>query len=115
MAQTDAQIRVLIGEELGLISGNEVMSADDNDKITRRMAGVRAWLIEEGLCYWASGATPDAAALPYAKVIASQCADVYGRGSGSQFPYTGGDTGFLALEKHCSVRSKKERVQSEYF
>lgn len=115
MTITDAQVRVLVAEELGLLSGNEVLSADDNDKINRRMASARAWLIEEGLCYWLADANPDAASLAFAKIIASQCADVYGRGAGSPFPYTGGGEGLSLLERHCSVRSKIERVTSEYF
>ena len=115
MSTTNLQVYALVGEELGLISGNETLDADTSDKISRRAAKVRAWLIEEGLCYWIDDSIPDAAALPYAQVVAGQCAEVFARGPGSERPYLGGDVGFRLLERHCSNRSAKEPVKSVYF
>jgi hypothetical protein len=115
MSLTNTQLHTLVAEELGLISGNESLSADDADKIGRRRVAVRAWLVEEGLCYWPSGTIPDAASLPYAQIIAGQCAEMYGRGPNSSAPYLLGDVGFRALERHVSQRSAKEPTAAEYF
>jgi hypothetical protein len=115
MTTTNTQIYTLVAEELGLISGNEALSADDQDKISRRASRIRAWLIEEGLCYWLDDVIPDAAALAYAQIVAGQCAELYGRGQNSQTPYLFGDAGFRALERHVAVRSQKEPIQAEYF
>ena len=115
MSATNTQIYTLVGEELGLISGNEALSADDTDKISRRAVKTRALLVEESLCYWLDDAIPDAAALPYAKIVAGQCAEAFARGPNSDFPYTGGSEGYALLERHVSQRSTKEPVQSEYF
>lgn len=115
MTVTNNDLYTLVAEELGLIGGNETLSADDSDKISRRAAKVRAWLIEEGLCYWVDDTIPDAAALPYAQVVAGQCAEIYERGPGSDAPYLSGEVGFRLLERHVSQRSAKEPVKSNYF
>ena len=115
MTITNSQLYTLVAEELGLVSGNESLSADDSDKIERRAQKVRAWLIEEGLVYFLDDAIPDAAALPYAQIIAGQCAEMYGRGPNSSAPYLLGDIGFRALERHVSQRSAKEPVKSQYY
>lgn len=115
MTITNAQLYTLVAEELALISGNETLSADDQDKVARRAVKVRAWLIEEAMAYWVDNAIPDAAALPYAQVVAGQCAEIYGRGANSPNPYLAGEAGFRALERHVSQRSAKEPVKSNYF
>ena len=114
MSKTNNEIYTLVAEELSLI-GVESLDADTSDKISRRAAMVRAWLIEESLCYWLDDSVPDAAALPYAQIIAGQCAEMFGRGPNSSSPYLLGDIGFRALERHVSKRSDREAVQSEYF
>jgi hypothetical protein len=81
----------------------------------RRADKVRAWLIEEGLRYWLDGVIPDAAALPFAQILAGQCAEMYGRGPQSDTPYVLADAGLRLLERHVSQRSSKEPVMSEYF
>jgi hypothetical protein len=48
-------------------------------------------------------------------VIAGQCAEIYGRGPGSEIPYALGDTGYRLLERHVSQRSSKEPVVTDYF
>src|SRR3990167_7737399 len=115
MTVTDATVRSLAAKELGLISGNETLSADDSAKLDEYFDGVRAWLIEEGLCYWATDAVPEAAKIPVAQVVAGQAAEHFGRGAGAEAPYTLGAAGFAALERHCSKRSAREPVPSEYF
>jgi len=115
MTITNTDLYQLVGEELGLIGPGQALSADDRDRIQRRADKVRAWLIEEGLVYWIDSAIPDAAALPYAQVIAGQCAEIYGRGPGSEIPYALGDTGYRLLERHVSQRSSKEPVVTDYF
>lgn len=115
MAVNDTTLRLLVAKELGIVSGNETLSAGDDAKIDEYMDGVRAWLIEEGLCYWASDANPEAAKIPFAQIIAQQAAEHFGRGAGAEAPYTLGEQGFLALERHCAKRSAKEPVESEYF
>ena len=115
MSLTNVQVHTLVAEELGLISGNESLSADDADKISRRRVSVRAWLVEEGLCYWLDGVIPDAASLPYAQILAGQCAEMYGRGPNSSAPYLLGEAGFIALQRHVSQRSAKEPTKADYF
>lgn len=115
MSITAAQLYTLVGEELGIISGTMALSADDADKISRRHTSVRAWLLEESLVYWPSNTIPDAASLPFAQIIADQCAELFGRGPRAEDPYTKGAEGFAALERHTSKRSSKEPVKAEYF
>lgn len=115
MTITNTDLYQLVGEELGLIGPGQALSADDRDRIERRAEKVRAWLIEEGLVYWLDNAIPDAAALPYAQVVAGQCAEIYGRGPGSDVPYALADAGFRLLERHISQRSSKEPVVTDYF
>jgi hypothetical protein len=115
MSVTNVDLYQLVGEELGLIGGGQSLAADDQDRIARRAAKVRAWLIEESLCYWLDDAIPDAAALPYAKIVAGQCAEMYGRGPSSEIPYALGEEGYRLLERHVSQRSAREPVTSEYF
>lgn len=115
MTTTLTQLYTLVGEELGIVQGNEALSPDDTDKISRRASRVRAWLIEEGLCYWADNAIPDAASLPFAMILAAQCAEQFGRGAGAENPYPGGQSGYQLLREHVSKRSAKEPVRAEYF
>jgi len=115
MTVSNVELYQLVGEELGIIGAGESLSADVSDMISRRAAKVRAWLIEEGIVYFIDDAIPDAAALPYAQVIAGQCAEAFGRGPNSDSPYLLGETGYRLLERHVSQRSSKEPTQSEYF
>jgi len=115
MTITNTQLYQLVAEELALIGPAQALSADDRDRIERRAVKVRAWLIEEGLAYWPDDSIPDAASLPYAQIVAGQCAEMYGRGPGSDMPYPLGDVGFRLLERHASQRSAREPVSSEYF
>lgn len=115
MTTTNAQLYTLVGEELGIVQGNEALSADDTDKISRRAARIRAWLIEEGLVYWDDNSIPDAAALPLAMVIAGQCAEMFGRGPSAESPYPSGSAGFQLLREHVSKRSSREPVRVDYF
>lgn len=115
MTTTNLQLYTLVGEELGIVQGNEALSADDTDKISRRATRVRAWLLDEGLVYWLDDAIPDAAALPVAKILASQCAEVFGRGPTAESPYADGPAGLQLLKEHVSQRSAKEPVKAEYF
>lgn len=115
MTTTNTELYQLVAEELSIIGAGESLSADVRDIIERRATKVRAWLIEEGLVYFLDDATPDAAALPYAQIIAGQCAEAFGRGPNSSAPYLMGDIGFRALERHVSQRSAKEPIKSEYF
>ena len=115
MTITNNELYILVAEELGIIGAGQSLSADDRDRIARRAQKVRAWLIEEGLVYFIDDAIPDAAALPYAQIIAGQCAEMYGRGPGSDMPYPLGDVGFRLLERHASQRSARETISSESF
>jgi len=115
VSKTNLEIYQLVAEELAIIGAGETLSADNSDMISRRASPVRAWLIEESLVYWLDDAIPDAAALPYAQVIADQCAEIFGRGPTSDNPYAKGEAGFRLLERHVSQRSSKEPTKSEYF
>jgi hypothetical protein len=112
---SNVELYALVAEELGLISNGETLDANTSDMIARRETKVRAWLIEEAIAYWISDAIPDAAALPYAQVVAGQCAEAFGRGPNSDNPYLLGETGYRLLERHVSQRSSKEPVMVEYF
>ena len=115
MTTTNTDLYTLVAEELALISNGETLDANTSDMISRRASRVRAWLIEEGLCFWLDDAIPDAAALPYAQVVAGQCAEAFGRGPNSDTPYLLGETGYRLLERYVSQRSSKEPVMVEYF
>jgi len=115
MTVTNVEMYQLVAEELGIIGAGESLSADVSDMIARRAAKVRNWLIEEGIVYFIDDSIPDAAALPYAQVVAGQCAEAFGRGPNSDTPYLLGETGYRLLERHVSQRSAKEPVAAEYF
>ena len=115
MTITNTELYTLVGEELAIVANGSSLNADDRDRIDRRAIKVRAWLIEEGFVYWIDNAIPDAAALPYAQVVAGQCAEMYGRGPNSPMPYLLSEVGFKLLERHVSQRSSREPVTSEYF
>lgn len=115
MTVTNVELYQLVAEELGIIGAGESLSADVSDMIARRATKVRAWLIEESTAYWLDDNIPDAAALPYAQVVAGQCAEAFGRGPNSDTPYLLGETGYRLLERHVSQRSSKEPVMVEYF
>ena len=112
---TNTALYTLVGEELGIVDGNETMSADDTDRISRRASKIRAWLIEDGKAYWVDNAIPEAASLPLAMIIAGAVADQYGRGEASPFPYTKGPQGYQLLSEHVSKRSAREPVRVDYF
>lgn len=112
---TNVELYQLVAEELGIIGAGESLSADVSDMISRRASKVRNWLIEEAVVYWLDDAIPDAAALPYAQVVAGQCAEAFGRGPNSDSPYLLGETGYRLLERHVSQRSSKEPISAEYF
>ena len=115
MTVTNVEMYQLVAEELGIVGAGESLSADVSDMIARRAEKVRAWLVEEGIAYFVDDAIPDAAALPYAQVIAGQCAEAFGRGPNSDTPYLLGETGYRLLERHVSQRSEKGPVSTEYF
>lgn len=115
MAITNTDLYQLVAEELQIVGAGQSLGANESDIISRRATKVRAWLVEEGLVYFPNNATPDAAAMPYAQIIAGQCAEAFGRGPNSSAPYLLGDIGFRALERHVSQRSAKEPVIADYF
>jgi hypothetical protein len=115
MTITNTELYTLVAEELGIVDGNEPLSADDADRISRRASKVRAWLIEDGKCYWADDAIPEASALPLAQIIAGRVAQQFGRGPGSPFPYTDGALGYQLLSEQVSKRSAREPVRVDYF
>jgi hypothetical protein len=115
MTQTNTQLYTLVAKQLGIVDGNEALSADVAADISEIAALTRAWLIEDGKCYWADNAIPEAAAMPLAMIIAERVADQYGRGAASPFPYAGGPAGYRLLCEHVSKRSAREPVCSDYF
>jgi len=92
------------------LSGAETLGTTDSDKIAARAAGVRAWLSEEGLVYYPDDAIPDAVKLPLAKIVAGECATLFGRDD-----YKNGGVGYQELRQHCSKRSARQPVSSEFF
>ena len=110
MPITNVTLYNLVGDELGLLSGAEVLSTEDSDKIASRASGVRSWLIDEGIAFWADDAIPDAVKLSLAKIIASECKAMFGRSD-----YADGPTGYQELRQHCSKRSARQPVAAEYF
>jgi len=115
LSVSNTDLYQLVAEELAIVGAGESLSADVSDMISRRASKVRAWLTEEALVYWIDDSIPDAAALPYAQVVAGQCAEAFGRGPNSDTPYLLGETGYRLLERHVSQRSAKEPVAAEYF
>lgn len=100
----------LVGDELGLTSGDEVLATSDSDKIAARAVGVRAFLLDEGLIYFSDDSIPDAVKLPLAKIIAAECKFLFGRAD-----YEGGPIGYQELRQHCSKRSARQPVPSDHF
>lgn len=110
MTATNEQLRTLIGRELEILPSNRsALNAADAALVTEYMGGVRAWLVEEGLCYWADGTIPDAVKLPLAYIVADQCKETFGK-----VGYAKGATGLEMLKRHVSQRASNEPVKSEY-
>jgi hypothetical protein len=111
MAITNTQLRTLIGRELEVLPSNRTaLNAADAAVVDEYIAGVRAWLIEEGLCYWADGTIPDAVKLPLAYIVAEEAKNVFGKAT-----YSKGPKGFALLKEHCAARPSGEPTKAEYF
>lgn len=115
MTINNVSLYELVARELGVIDGNESLSADDSARIAEKATYVRAWLLEDGKVYWVDGSIPEAVALPLAMIIAERCAPQYSRGPASEYPYTDGATGYRLLCENVSKRSANEPVKSEFF
>ena len=73
------ELRLMIGEEVGIVAPGEVMSADDSDYIKRREESKLAELYEAGLISFdQDGDIPEAYMLPIAKIIAGEVAPGFG-------------------------------------
>lgn len=111
MTITNATLRTLVGRELEVLPSNRsALNATDAAVVDEYISGVRAWLIEEGLCYWADGTIPEAVKLPLAYLVADECKTVFGKAS-----YAKGPKGFQLLKEHCAARPSGEPTKAEYF
>lgn len=115
MSITAVALRYLVASELGFRTGNMPVTPDQDADLEIYNSGARAYLIEEGLCYWPADEIPDAVKLPLSYFVAGQAAEFFGRGPRSEDPYDKGDTGLAGIRIHCSKRSAREPVQATYF
>lgn len=110
MTATNAQLRTLVGRELEVLpAGRSALNAADGALVDEYISGVRAWLIEEGLCYWADGAIPEAVKLPLAYIVAQHSAASFSK------QYAKGDAGYKLLKEHCAQRPSGEPTMADYF
>lgn len=111
MTATNAQLSALVGRELEVLPSNRSsLNAADGALVTEYHAGVRAWLIEEGLCYWADGTIPEAVKLPLAYLVAEECKWAFGKAS-----YNKGPKGLEMLKRHVASMPSGESTQAEYY
>lgn len=106
---TRAELAALIGQELQVTQTGDSLTPSDLTDILTRVDALRAWLIEEGLCYWPAENIPDGAKIPLAMVAADWCKAMFG------VKYDRGAEGIQLLRRHCSKRATGEPAQAEYF
>lgn len=110
MTITNAQLRTLVGRELEIIGSNRsALNAADAALVDEYISGVRAWLIEEGLCYWADGTIPEAVKLPLAYLVAQHSAASFNK------QYAKGDAGYKLLKEHCAARPSGEPTRATFY
>lgn len=98
-----------IGEELKVIGAGETLSAEDSAKIQDRIDKARAYLIEEGVCYWPADDIPTAVMIPLAKYMAHEVAPMF------DLTYERGAEGYDELRRHSAKRSSLEPLKASYF
>lgn len=111
MTVTNAQLRTLVGRELEVLPSNRAsLNAADGALVDEYISGVRAWLIEEGLCYWADGSIPEAAKLGFAYLVADECKGSFGKAS-----YNKGPKGLELLKRHVATLPSGEPTTADYY
>jgi hypothetical protein len=106
---TQASLALMAAQELQLVAAGGALSADDQILILDRLTKLRAWLIEEDLCYWDADSIPDAASIPVAKLLAHECKDVFG------VPYNKFAEGMAQLRRHIAKRANGEPGRADFF
>jgi hypothetical protein len=107
-----ADFRKLVLTHLTVIDGTEDPSADDAATMDLFIDGVRAELLENGVCWWGEDAIPTAVSVPLMLVVAAQAACSFGKaGRGHEAQEDGG------RKRLNRLRSTEERptTQVEYF
>ena len=110
MAITKAQLRTLIGRELEILPSNRIsLNAADGALVDEYIDGVRAWLIEEGLCYWSADAIPEAAKLAVAYMVAGNAAASFNK------QYGKAEAGMRLLKEHVASRPSGEPTKATFY
>ena len=109
MTITKAQLRTLIGRELEILPSNRsALNAADGALVDEYIDGVRAWLIEEGNCYWSASAIPEAVKLPLAYLVAQHAAASFNK------PYSKGDAGYQLIKQHVAAHPSGEPTRADF-
>ncbi len=110
MTITKAQLRTLIGRELEILPSNRSsLNAADGALVDEHIDGVRAKLIEDGLCYWSADAIPEAAKLWFAFIVATSAAAAFNK------QYAKGALGMLQLREHVAIRPSGEPTKAAFY
>lgn len=108
---TNAQLRTLVGRELQVLPSNRTaLNATDAALVDEYHSGVRDDLIEDGNCYWADGAIPNAVKLWLAMIVAEAVKLSFGKAD-----YDRGAFGLKKLKEHCAARPSGEPTKAEYY
>jgi hypothetical protein len=105
MTRADAIKQAL--QNLKVLDAISNPSAEDTVAVGTRLDQVRAELSERGLVWWDEGDIPDSVALPFCRLVAAECADVFGK----TYDATG------ALTRIAAMKSSAERpvVKATYY
>jgi hypothetical protein len=107
-----SDFRKLVLKHLTVIDGTEDPSAEDAADADLFIDGVRANLLERGVCWWSEDDIPTAVSMPLMLVVAGRACRSFGKaGRGHEAE------GAEAMKELNALRSTEERptVQVEYF
>lgn len=107
-----AGLRQRIMWNLGVTDETETPSTEQAALLDIYIADARGQLLEEGLCWWDMTDIPASVTAPFARVVAGECCDAFGKaGKGHEAKAA------IGKRRLAALKSSEERatVRAEYF
>lgn len=109
---TKAELRRLVLSHLTVIDPEDSPSPGQASKLDLYVDGVRATLLQRGLCWWDENDIPAEVSIPLMQYIASQCCSAFGkRGKGFELQAAPAWKAIAALKSS----EERETSRTEYF
>jgi hypothetical protein len=103
---TKAELRRLVLSHLRVIDPTQNVHADQQGLVDLYIDGVRAELLEDGLCWWDEDSIPAAVSIPLSRFVASQACGAFGKaGKGYE------DQAISARKRIAKLKSSEERPE----